>query len=165
MKKIGVYPGSFDPFTNGHLNIIKQAVRVFDKVYVMLGENGEKMRKVDWEVEAELMRRVMLEEGLEERVGIEIYKGLTARFAEKKEATFIIRGIRNQTDYQYEETLAQINFEIAEIPTMYLRADDHQPFVSSSQVIELLSCGEDIRRFVPTAVAEYLEKEMERREI
>ena len=149
-----VYAGSFDPFTIGHLHVLKQACSVFDKVYVAIAINSEKSRRVDKEVMKAAISKVIKNNNLD-NAEVEIFNGLTVDFAREKGAKFLVRGLRNGTDYEYEENLAVVNSKIAGIETIYFRAGK-TAHISSSIVMELHRYGKDIKKWVPAEVLEVL---------
>ncbi len=148
--KIGFYSGSFDPFTNGHLHIIKASCQIFDKVVVGIGINTNKTRNYDTE-----QMKLAIEETLKKanikNVEIITYQELTVEIAQKYQANFLIRGLRNDTDYAFEENLAQINEEISGLDTIYFRSGV-LGFISSSMVMELIHYGRDVSRYLPEPV-------------
>lgn len=154
MGMIGFYAGSFDPFTNGHLAIIKKASKCFEKVIVGIGKNTEKRSRFDKYKMKEAIEKTLEEENIQNAEVI-IYEGLTAKTAKEYNAEILIRGLRNGTDYAYEENIAEVNEEYLNIDTCYFRAGD-LGYLSSSMVMELYNVGEDVTRFVPRAVAELL---------
>ena len=154
MANKAIYPGSFDPFTNGHLDIVRKAAGLFEKVYVVLGVNSSKRRAFD----AEAMRRAItqaLADAHLTRCEVCLCDGLVAEFAKQKGAGYMIRGLRNNMDYNYEENIAEVNKLInPALEYVYFRADNIA--VSSSMVRELLSYRKDVSRFVPPAVFELI---------
>ena len=150
----GIYAGSFDPFTIWHLHVLKQACQVFDKVYVAIAVNSEKKRRIDKEVMKGAISKVIENNGLN-NAEVVIFDGLTVDLAEQKDAKFLIRGLRNGTDYEYEENLAVVNSKIAGIETIYFRAGK-TAHISSSVVMELHNYGKDITKWVPTEILEIL---------
>ena len=153
-KKIGVYPGSFDPFTNGHLSIVRNASKLFDEVIISIAQNPDKTRKIDASTMQTLIKKVIKDESIN-NVKVEISSDLTIRFTENNKANFIIRGLRSETDYQYEEAIARINKELRPgIETIYLRAEYEA--VSSSMVMEFFKYGEDVSKFIPKAILSHL---------
>lgn len=154
MGIVGFYAGSFDPFTNGHLSIVKKASACFDKVIVGIGQNTEKKSRFDKIKMKEAIQKTIIEEGLQ-NVEVIIYDGLTAKVAKEYGAEILIRGLRNGTDYHYEENIASVNEEFLMLDTCYFRAGK-LGYLSSSMVIELYNAGEDVTRFIPKAVAEVL---------
>ncbi len=151
---IGFYAGSFDPFTNGHLSIVKKSTKCFDKVIIGIGKNAEKKSRFDKQKMKEAIEKVLKEEEIQNAEVI-IYDGLTSKEAKAHGAEILIRGLRNGTDYQYEETIAEINDEYSGLDTCYFRAGN-LGYLSSSMVMELYIAGENITKFVPKAVAEVL---------
>lgn len=157
-KTIGFYPGSFDPFTNGHLAVIKKASKLFDEVIVAIGENPSKSRRIDKYDMIDAIGSVLLREGLT-NVFITSYKGLLAEEAKNCHADYIIRGIRNNIDYNYEETLAGINQELTDIDTIYIRAGNLGN-VSSSMVMELVKYDYKISDYVPREVEKLINEKI-----
>ena len=154
MNKIAIYPGSFDPFTNGHLDIVKKASALFEQVYVVIGINSQKKRTFD----AEKMKAA-IESALEElgitNVQVILHEGLVAEFAKAQGIQYMIRGLRNNMDYNYEENIAEVNKLInPDMESVYFRAVNVA--VSSSMVKELHSFGLDVSPYVPKAVYEML---------
>ena len=149
-----VYAGSFDPFTIGHLHVLRQAALVFDTVYVGIAVNSAKTRKIDKEVMKKAIEKVLVTNGLD-NVKVEAFEGLTVDYAIEKGAKFLVRGLRNGTDYEYEENLAVVNSKIAGIETIYFRAGK-TAHISSSIVMELHKYGKDITKWVPKEVLEVL---------
>lgn len=119
--KVGFYAGSFDPFTNGHLHVIKVSSEIFDKVVVGIGVNNTKIRRFDQNQMKEAISAVLKKENLN-NVSVITYDNLTVDAAKEQNANFLIRGIRNGIDYDYEENIALINEEIASMDTIYVRA-------------------------------------------
>lgn len=152
--RVGFYAGSFDPFTNGHLNVVKKAAHFFDLVIVGIGINFEKKRRNDKNKMKEAIEKVLKRENIF-NARVVIYEGLTTDVALEYKSTFLIRGIRDTTDYGYEETIAQINEQISGLDTIYIRAGE-LGFVSSSMVTELYSCGKDVSKYVPKEIIDIL---------
>ncbi len=144
---IGFYPGSFDPFTNGHLHVVKTASKLFDKVIIGIGNNSQKKRRFSKILMKEAIEKTIKNEHLK-NVEIILYDSLSVKAALACNANFLIRGLRNDMDYSYEENLAQINEEIANIDTIYIRAG-LLGFISSSMVTELLESGLDTQKYLP----------------
>ena len=149
---IGFYAGSFSPFTNGHLHVVKEASKLFDKVVIGIGINSRKTPRYDNELMKGAIDLVLKRENLE-NVSVIIYNNLSADAALEQGATALIRGIRNTMDYEYEEKMALINEEISGVDTIYIRAGEYGN-VSSSLVMELLEYGKDVSKFLPQEVNE-----------
>jgi len=154
MGMIGFYAGSFDPFTNGHLQIVKKTAKCFDKVIVGIGYNSEKTERIDKTKMKEAIEKTIAEENLN-NVEVVLYDGLTVDKAIECNADILIRGLRNGTDYEYEENISAVNEKIANLDTCYFRAGD-LGYLSSSIVMELYSKNKSIDKYVPKAVAELL---------
>lgn len=144
MERIGFYAGSFDPFTNGHLQIVKKATKIFDRVIVGIAYNSEKEIRIDKEKMKEAIEKTIKQLNIQ-NVQVTLYTGLTAEEAKKNGANILVRGLRNGTDYQYEENIAETNEKIFGLDTCYFRAGD-LGYLSSSLVMELWNNGVDISR-------------------
>ncbi|MBQ3068969.1 MAG: pantetheine-phosphate adenylyltransferase [Clostridia bacterium] len=154
MNKRAIYPGSFDPFTNGHLDIVRKSSALFDEVYVVVGVNSNKKRTFDAEGIKAAMEAAIKDAGIDNCI-VCVYDGLTAEFAKERGIYYMIRGLRNNMDYNYEENIAQVNKLIfPELEYIYFRADNVA--VSSSMVKDLFSYDHDISSYVPKAVYRYM---------
>ena len=153
---IGFYAGSFDPFTNGHLQIVKKSAGCFDKIIVGIGYISDKPTRIDKYKMKEAIEKTIEDLNLR-NVEVVLYKGLTVDEAKKQGADILIRGLRNGTDYQYEENKAETNEKISGLDTCYFRAGD-LGYLSSSLVMELWENNVDITEFVPKAVYQILKK-------
>ena len=154
MGMIGFYAGSFDPFTNGHLAIVKKAAKCFNKVIIGIGYNAEKPERIDKNQMKKAIEDTIQKEKLS-NVEVVLYSGLTIDKAKEHDANILIRGLRNGTDYEYEENISAINEKIGNIDTCYFRAGD-LGYLSSSIVMELYNNNKPIDDFVPEAVAKLL---------
>ena len=154
--KVGFYAGSFDPFTIGHLHIVKTASKLFDKVVVGIGVNPKKTRRYSKEKMCEAIKKLMKEQNI---LNVEciLFDGLTADVAKDYGASFLIRGVRNGIDYDFEENLALINEEIANIDTIYIRAGAYGA-VSSSMVYELIKRDKDVSKYIPPFVIDVIKE-------
>lgn len=148
------YFGSFDPFHNGHLDIVKKASKIFDEVYVVIGFNSNKKRKYDYNHMAHVISGVLAANGLD-NCHVDVCFNLAVHYCEEHGISFLIRGLRNNMDYNYEENIALVNKKInPNIETVYLRADEGA--ISSSVIREFFSYGEDVSNYVPDAVLKYM---------
>ena len=151
---IAIYAGSFDPFTNGHLDILKNSAEIFDKVIVAVSFNIQKRGFLPLDT-----RKTLILESIKNIPNVEVdaYEGLTVNYAKKRGASVLIRGLRNSADFEYEMQLAQTNNSLNnEIKTMFLLAKPEYSFISSSGVREILQNNGDVTKFVPKPVAKYL---------
>ena len=151
---IGFYAGSFDPFTNGHLQIVKKTAKCFERVIIGIGYNSDKATRVDKHQMKEAIEKTIKELGLT-NVEVTLYEGLTVEEAKKYGADILIRGLRNGTDYQYEENISEMNEQISKIDTCYFRAGE-LGYLSSSLVMDLFKNNYPIDEYVPKHVAELL---------
>jgi pantetheine-phosphate adenylyltransferase len=139
MQKIAVFAGSFDPFTLGHLDIVRRAASLFDELWVLLAVNASKMYYFDEATRAEMVRRAVAPFP---NVKVDCYDGLTVDFAKRVGAKFLVRGIRGAADVEYEQTVAWNNKVLCpEIETVFLSSASEHLMVSSSVVRELLKAG------------------------
>lgn len=147
MSKTAIFPGSFDPFTIGHLDIIQRALPLFDTIIVAIGNNREKSCMFSLEERLDNIRKVFK---TNPHVEVVSYSGLTTDLCREKGARFILRGVRNLGDYEYERNIADINRTIApDIETVLLFADPSLSVISSSMVRELNAFGKDITPYLP----------------
>ena len=149
-ERHAVYAGSFDPFTVGHLDIVRKASRIFDSVTVLIGKNSEKKRSFPAEDMRYAIEKVLSFEKLD-NCKVVVDEGIVADYCKEHGISFVVRGLRNNMDYNYEENIAKIIELInPELECVYLRANNEA--ISSSMVKELLLYGKDISDFVPIAV-------------
>ena len=155
--KIAIYPGSFDPITLGHLDIIRRAALCFDKVFVCVMDNCDKKSHMfPAEKRLELLRRSVAELP---NVEAELFRGLLADYAREKEAHVIVKGLRNATDFDLEYQMAAINRGIwSQLETVFLPASIEYQHFSSTMVREMIRYGQPLEKYVPLAVAEDLER-------
>lgn len=145
MKK-AIFPGTFDPFTIGHYSIVERALTFMDHIIIGIGINDNKRTFFPTEKRLEMVRRLYQDNP---NVSVKAYSNLTIDFAKEAGADFIIRGIRTVKDFEYEETIADINRQLSGIETILLFTKPELTCISSSIVRELLSYGKDVSDFIP----------------
>ena len=148
--KTAIYPGSFDPITNGHLDILKRANKIFDKVIILVADNANKKHVFSAEE-----RVIMIKEAIKDFANVEVdsTSGLTVKYAKKVGACCLIRGLRAVTDFEYELKLAAANHYVdSDIDEIFFMASAEHGFLSSSMVNELYTSGVDISKLVPSSV-------------
>ena len=146
MTKKGLFPGSFDPFTRGHADIVKRALGLFDEVIIAVGYNESKK---GWLTPEERVRTISKLYADEPRITVESYTGLTVDFAREHGVTAIIRGVRTIADFEYEMQMADVNRQLAGIETILLPASPQLSSISSSVVRELAHFGRDVSSLLP----------------
>lgn len=152
--KIAVFPGSFDPVTVGHIDLVKRALPLFDKIIIAVGINSQKKSLYTLEQRLSWLQRVFKEM---DRVEIDYFEGLTANFCMKQEAKYLLRGLRNGSDFDYEKTISQLNFIIGyEIDTVFLISQPQYSFISSTIVREIIRGKGDVSKFVPELILDEL---------
>jgi len=148
-----IFPGSFDPITNGHLDVIKRGIKLFDELIVAVGQSPIKnpLFTPDERVEmiAELIKDIP-------RVTVETFNCLTVEYAARKKADVILRGLRNLTDVQYEFQLAMTNRAVAGIETVFIMTSEQYGFTSSTLIREIASLGGDLSNLIPKSIQEHL---------
>ena len=153
---VAIYPGSFDPITNGHVDILRRALALFDRVIVAIAENVRKQPLFSTAERAEMVRKSL---GIEPRVEVDSFSGLLVDYAHKRGARVIVRGLRAIADFEYEFQFAHMNRHLApDVETLFLMTSDDSFYVSSSLVKEVAANGGDISRIAPPAVVEALKK-------
>ncbi|MFP4528812.1 MAG: pantetheine-phosphate adenylyltransferase [Candidatus Kapaibacterium sp.] len=154
MDKIAIYPGTFDPITNGHVDVIERAIDMFDWIYVVIAINSKKVSLF-----SEDERLEMANHALRHLKNVEVitYKGLTVDCARKKGANAIIRGIRQVTDFEYEFQIALMNRKLEPgVHTVFLLPNEKYTYLNSSIIRELGRYGQQVNEFVPEIVAKKL---------
>jgi pantetheine-phosphate adenylyltransferase len=155
-RSIAIYPGTFDPITNGHADIVRRGLKLFDRVVVALADNLRKQPLFSLRE-----RRRMVHETLQNdaRVEVDSFSGLLVDYVRRRDAKFVIRGLRAVADFEYEFQFAHMNRQLApEVETIFLMTNEDNFFVSSSLVREVAEMGGDIGRVVPPVVLAALKK-------
>jgi pantetheine-phosphate adenylyltransferase len=152
-KRVGLYPGSFDPITNGHVDIIKRSLRVVDKLVIGIAVNVGKTGLFSLKERENLVTSDIKKLGLEEVVEVKSFEGLLVNYAKEIDAKLIIRGLRAVTDFEYEFQMTGMNSRLdSNIETVFLMASENQQFISSRLVKEIFMFGGDISSFVSSNV-------------
>lgn len=149
MKKIAIFPGSFDPFTVGHYSIVQRALNFVDEVVIAIGVNDAKKSLFSIEKRKMIIQKSFINTP---NIKVESYDSLTVDFAKEIGATIILRGIRSIADFEYEKTIADANRRISGIDTILLFTEPQHSFISSTVVRDLLRYGKDINCFLPPNV-------------
>lgn len=144
--KTAIYPGSFDPFTIGHYDIVKRGLELFDEIVIGIGRNYTKMETFSIDQRLQNIQHIF---SSEPRVKVTIYEGLTVDFAREYHARFILRGIRCITDFEYEQTMAQANKQLSGIETILLYTRPEYAHISSTLVRELMRYHQDVSEYLP----------------
>jgi pantetheine-phosphate adenylyltransferase len=156
--KIAIYPGTFDPITFGHLDIIERAVEIFDEVIVAVAENKSKKPLF-----SDVERKKMIEEVVKnyKNVKVDHFHGMLVKYAKSKKAIAIVRGLRAVSDFEYEFQMALMNRKLAnKITTVFLMPHEKYTYLNSSIVREIALLGGDVSEFVPPAILKHLEKKI-----
>jgi pantetheine-phosphate adenylyltransferase len=147
--KRAVFPGSFDPITLGHVDIINRALPLFDEIVVAIGVNAKKNYMFPVE---NRMKFISDSFGFTDKIRVETYTGLTVDYAKRIEADFILRGLRNPADFEFEKAIAQTNRKLSGIETVFLLTSAETSYISSSIVRDIIRNDGDISKLVPESV-------------
>lgn len=148
--RIAIYPGSFDPITNGHLDILNRALGIFDKVIILIAVNPNKKSRFSPEERKEMIEEAV---GHNPSISVDTYDGLTVKYAKEHGAKYLIRGLRVVTDFEYEFQLATANdYADSSIDTVFLMSKNDKSFINSSMIMELHERGIDVSNLVPESV-------------
>ena len=154
MKRIALFPGSFDPFTNGHYDVVKRGLGLFDEIIIAIGNNSSKKRYIPVTVTIQIIAEIFVNEPA---ISVQAYTGLTADYAKTKGAKFLLRGLRNTTDFEYENTIAQANRHVnPELETVFLITSPHLAAISSSIIREIHVLGGNVDDFIPFPISKHV---------
>lgn len=152
--RIAVFPGSFDPITSGHVDLVHRSVPLFDRIVVAIGINTQKSYLFPLEQRLNWLKEVFADEP---SVTIDHYEGLTAHYCRAIQAQYMIRGLRNASDFDYEKTISQINsIVVDDLETVFLISRPQFSHISSTIVREIIKGGGDVRAFVPARIVSEL---------
>ena len=158
MPKVAVYPGSFDPITNGHLDVIQRAAAMFDQVVIGVAHNPDKIPMFSLKRRLDLVRAAT--EHLS-NVTVDDFQGLLVEYCRRKGATVVVRGLRAVSDFEFEFQMALMNRKLeSKVETIFLMPKDEYTFISSRLVKEIAGLGGDVSKFVPPVVQEALQKKL-----
>jgi pantetheine-phosphate adenylyltransferase len=150
MEKVIVFPGSFDPITVGHEDLVRRACVLFDQVIVAIGINSQKQTLYSLEQRIEWLKMVFKDQP---KVKVDYFHGLTAHYCNKIGAEYLLRGLRNASDFDYEKTISQLNFIVGkDLETVFFMAMPEYSHISSTIVREIIKGGGDYTKFVPEGI-------------
>jgi pantetheine-phosphate adenylyltransferase len=150
MKKIAVFPGSFDPFTIGHQAIVTRALSIFDEIIIAVGANALKKNYYTLAARKKMITTVFKAES---RISVDHYEGLTVDYCRKNKAGFILRGLRTAADFEFERAIAQVNRAIAPgIESVFILTEPEHAAINSTIVRDIIRSGGDARMFLPAAL-------------
>ena len=152
-----IFPGSFDPITNGHLDVVRRGAKLFDELVIAVGRNPLREEFFTPEQRVQMIQELVADMP---NVSVESFDGLTAEYAVKKNANVILRGLRNLTDVQYEFQLAMTNRAVAGVETIFIMTSEQYGFVSSTLIREVAGLGGNVSNLIPKSVYEQLKKQL-----
>jgi len=144
-----VFPGSFDPITLGHVDIINRATNIFDEIIVAVGINKEKKHLFSNDVRIKFIKETFIKEP---KIKVKKYKGLTINFCKKNNINTILRGVRNPSDFEFEKAIAHTNYKLSGVETVFLITNPEFSYISSSIVREIIENNGDYKKLVPKTV-------------
>jgi len=156
-----IFPGSFDPITNGHLDVINRGMKLFDALVIAVGRSPIKNQLFTPEERVGMIQEIIRERRME-GVSVESFDGLTVEYAAQKKADVILRGLRSLTDVQYEFQLAMTNRAVAGIETVFIMTSEQYGFTSSTLIREVASVGGDLSNLIPKSIQERLKQRLKK---
>jgi pantetheine-phosphate adenylyltransferase len=154
-----IFPGSFDPITNGHMDVIERGIKLFDELIIAVGRSPVKNQLFTPEERVEMIQELIDERNIK-GVSVESFEGLTVEYAAGKKADVILRGLRSLTDVQYEFQLAMTNRAVAGIETIFIMTSEQYGFTSSTLIREVASLGGDLSNLIPNNIYERVKKHL-----
>jgi len=155
--KRAIFPGTFDPFTLGHFDILKRSKLLFDEIIVGIGKNSEKKTMFTLEERMKFIKGVVKDD---KKIKVLSYDGLTIDFCEKVDAKFIVRGVRNNGDFEFEKAIARTNRFLSKIETIFILTSAKTSFISSSIVRDLINNNGEFIKLVPDSVSNFVLKNL-----
>ena len=156
-----IFPGSFDPITNGHLDVINRGMKIFDELIIAIGRSPVKNQLFTPEERVEMIAELIRERQMT-GISVESFDGLTVEYATKKKADVILRGLRSLTDVQYEFQLAMTNRAVAGIETVFIMTSEQYGFTSSTLIREIASLGGDLSNLIPKNIYERVKQHLKK---
>jgi len=156
-----IFPGSFDPITNGHMDVIERGMKLFDELIIAVGRSPVKNQLFSPEERVEMINELIHERKMT-GISVESFNGLTVEYAADKKADVILRGLRSLTDVQYEFQLAMTNRAVAGIETIFIMTSEQYGFTSSTLIREVASLGGDLSNLIPNNIYERLKKHLKK---
>ncbi len=150
MPKIAVFPGSFDPITIGHADIVKRAIPLFDSIIIGVGNNSQKQYLFSTEKRTKWIEKIFAKE---KKISVQAFSGLTVEFCKKNNADFILRGLRSAADFEYESLIAQANQAMSGIETVFLLSKPEYSAISSTVIRDIIRNGGDAGKFLPGVIS------------
>jgi len=157
-----IFPGSFDPITNGHLDVINRGIKLFDELIIAVGRSPVKNQLFTPEERVEMIAELIADMP---GILVESFDGLTVEYAAKKKADVILRGLRSLTDVQYEFQLAMINRAVAGIETVFVMTSEQYGFTSSTLIRQVASLGGNLTKLIPKNIYNRLQQRLKKREL
>jgi len=157
-----IFPGSFDPITNGHLDVINRGIKLFDELIIAVGRSPVKNQLFTPEERVEMIAELIADMP---GISVESFDGLTVEYAAKKKADVILRGLRSLTDVQYEFQLAMINRAVAGIETVFVMTSEQYGFTSSTLIRQVASLGGNLTKLIPKNIYNRLQQRLKKREL
>ena len=156
--KVAIYPGTFDPITNGHLDIITRSIKFVDKLIIAVSDNNKKKTMFNISERVQMIKKVIQDINIS-NIEVDSFNGLLINYANKKQATVIIRGLRAISDFEYEFQMTGMNYKLdPRIETIFLMSSDKYQLISSKLIKEISLLKGDVSKFVPKVVEEELKK-------
>jgi len=158
MKPNAIYPGSFDPLTNGHINLVERALNIFESITIAIAQNSRKPKVFSMEERLQMIRKVFADSP---RIKVESFEGLLVDYVANKDGYTVMRGIRTTEDFEYELSLAQANRHLRpEVETIFMMTDPQFSYLSSSMIREIVSLGGSTKGMLPDFIEDLLKKRL-----
>ena len=154
-----IFPGSFDPITNGHMDVVERGIKLFDELIIAVGRSPVKNQLFTPEERVEMIQELIDERNIK-GVSVESFEGLTVEYAAGRKADVILRGLRSLTDVQYEFQLAMTNRAVAGVETIFIMTSEQYGFTSSTLIREVASLGGDLSNLIPNNIYERVKKHL-----